>query len=160
MSNDAIKAREEKKSVLLSERPHLIRLVNTETQDIFTEHQPQEIRMRFMMFVTSSSQEPPTPELLEAMGKLIERELKAGRLIETNGLMPIHMATQVTLENGEILVTDGPFAESKEVIGGYAVLELPNNKEAVASAVEFMELHKKHAPGWEGRCEVRQIASE
>ncbi len=116
--------------------------------------------MRYMMFITSSSQEPPTPELMEAIGKLAEREFKAGRLIETNGLMPISMATHVRLEKGEILVTDGPFAESKEVVGGYAVFEFANHKEAVASAIEFMELHKKHTRGWEGRCEVRQIASE
>lgn len=113
-----------------------------------------------MMFVTSSTQGPPPQALMEAIGQLAEREFKAGRLIETNGLMPIQMATQVSLEKGELHVIDGPFTESKEVIGGYAVFEFKSNEEAVASAVEFMELHRQFAPGWEGRCEVRQIAAE
>jgi hypothetical protein len=51
-----------------------------------------------------------------------------------------------------------PFAEAKEVIGGYAILELRNKAEAVASAVEFMQLHKDLMPGWEGTCEVRDLA--
>ena len=52
---------------------------------------------------------------------------------------------------------DGPFTETKEVVGGYAVMEFNSREAAVQSAVEFMELHKKHWPGWEGETEVRQI---
>ena len=113
--------------------------------------------MRYLSFVITNSQTPPTPELMDAMGKLIERETKAGRLIDTGGLMP--MATRVTLKHGELGVTDGPFAETKEVIGGYALFEFATHEEAVASAVEFMKLHRQFCPGWEGTCEVRQIAS-
>lgn len=114
--------------------------------------------MRYMSFVISGSQTPPTPELMEAMGKLAEREIKAGRLIDMGGLMPIEMAARVTLRNGDLGVMDGPFTESKEVIGGYAVFEFASREEAVASAVEFMNLHKQFCPGWEGTCEVRQLA--
>ena len=114
--------------------------------------------MRYMSIVISGSQTPPTPELMEAIGKLAEREIKAGRLIDMGGLMPIDMAARVTLRNGEIGVTDGPFTESKEVIGGYAVFEFASREEAVASAVEFMNLHKQFCSGWEGTCEVRQLA--
>ena len=53
---------------------------------------------------------------------------------------------------------DGPFVEAKEVIGGYAIMEFRNKEEALASAVEFMQLHRQHMPGWEGTCEVRAMA--
>ncbi|MBB6096249.1 hypothetical protein HNQ60_005171 [Povalibacter uvarum] len=113
--------------------------------------------MRYLSFVISNSDVPPTPELMDAMGKLIEREIKAGRLIDTGGLLPA--ATRVTLKQGELGVTDGPFAETKEVIGGYAMFEFANRDEAIASAIEFMTLHKQFLPSWEGTCEVREVAS-
>ena len=112
--------------------------------------------MRYFSFVISNSQVPPTQELMDAMGKLIERETKSGRLIDAGGLMP--SATRVTLTKGELGVTDGPFVETKEVIGGYALFEFATHEDAIASAVEFMSLHKQFCPGWEGTCEVRQIA--
>jgi hypothetical protein len=56
-----------------------------------------------------------------------------------------------------VVVTDGPFTETNEVVGGYAQFELKSKEEAVRSAVRFMELHKKHWPGWEGETEVRQM---
>jgi hypothetical protein len=116
--------------------------------------------MRYMSFVISNSDVPPTQELMEAMGKLAEREIKAGRLLDMGGLMPIDAATRVTLKKGKLGVTDGPFTEAKEVVGGYAVFEFATKKDAVAAAVEFMDLHKQFCPGWEGICEVREIVSE
>ena len=113
--------------------------------------------MRYMSFVISKTDTPPTQELMDAIGKLAEREIKAGRLIDMGGLMPT--ATRVTLRQGELGITDGPFTESNEVIGGYAVFEFATREEAVASAVEFMSLHKQFCPGWEGICEVRQLAA-
>jgi hypothetical protein len=56
-----------------------------------------------------------------------------------------------------VTVTDGPFGETKEVVGGYAQFELKSKEEAIESAVRFMELHKKHWPDWEGETEVRQM---
>ena len=114
--------------------------------------------MRFMSFVSSAQQCMPTPELMEAMGKLADREIKAGRMIDTGGLMPLSTGVQVRIKDGELSVIDGPFVEAKEVIGGYAIFELRNKEEALASAVEFMQLHKQHMPGWEGTCEVRAMA--
>jgi len=114
--------------------------------------------MRFMSFVTSAHSGPPTPELLEAMHKLANRELKAGRMIDSGGLMPLAMGARVSVVDGKVSVLDGPFVEAKEVIGGYAIFEFQNKEEAVASAVEFMQLHKDHMPGWEGMCEVRAFA--
>ena len=62
------------------------------------------------------------------------------------------------ITDGKLSDVDGPFVEAKEVIGGYAIFELPGKEEAVASAVEFMQLHKDFMPGWEGTCEVRTFA--
>jgi hypothetical protein len=114
--------------------------------------------MRYMFIVTSDHHGAPTPALLEAMGKLTEREMKAGRMIDNAGLMPLAMGARVSVSAGKLRVLDGPFAEAKEVIGGYAILELRSRDEAVASAVEFMQLHKDLMPGWEGTCELRELA--
>ena len=117
--------------------------------------------MRFMFIVTSPQPDQgPTPALLEAMGKLADREIKAGRMLDTGGLMPIAMAgAQVKITNSKLGVIDGPFFETKELIGGYAIFELRDMEEAVAAAKEFMQLHLEHMPGWEGTCEVRVLAT-
>jgi hypothetical protein len=114
--------------------------------------------MRFMYIVTSAHPAVPTPALMEAMGKLADREIKAGRMIDSGGLMPVAMGAQVRITDGELSVVDGPFVETKEMIGGYAIFELRDKEEAIAAAVEFMQLHKTHMPGWEGTCEVRSFA--
>jgi len=114
--------------------------------------------MRFMSFVSSAHSGPPTPELLEAMHKLAEREIKAGRMIDSGGLMPLSTGARVNITDGRVSVLDGPFVEAKEVIGGYAIFEFQNKEEALASAVEFMQLHCDLMPGWEGTCEVRAFA--
>ena len=92
------------------------------------------------------------------MHKLADREIKAGRMLDNGGLMPLAAGAQVRITDGRLSVLDGPFVEAKEVIGGYAIFELQNKEEAVASAVEFMQLHKDFMPGWEGTCEVRAFA--
>src|SRR4051812_13372947 len=117
--------------------------------------------MRFMYIVTSPKPaQGPTPALMEAMGKLAEREIKAGRMIDSGGLLPIAVAgARVNITNGKIGVVDGPFVETKELIGGYAIFELRDMEEAIASAREFMQLHVDHMPGWEGSCEVRVMAT-
>jgi hypothetical protein len=96
---------------------------------------------------------------MEAMGKLADREIKAGRMLDTGGLMPVSMGAQVKITDGKLSVIDGPFVETKEMIGGYAIFELRDKQEAVASAKEFMQLHLDHMPGWEGTCEVRLFAT-
>ena len=117
--------------------------------------------MRFMYIVTSPQPDKgPTPALMEAMGKLADREIKAGRMLDTGGLLPIAMSgAQVKITDGKLGVVDGPFVESKELIGGYAIFELRDMAEAVAAAREFMQLHLEHMPGWEGTCEVRVLAT-
>jgi hypothetical protein len=116
--------------------------------------------MRIMYIVTSSQpMKGPTPVLMEAMGKLADREIKAGRMLDTGGLLPVSMGAQVKIMDGKLSVVDGPFVETKEMIGGYAIFELRDKQEAVAAAKEFMQLHLDHMPGWEGTCEVRTFAT-
>ena len=116
--------------------------------------------MRFMYIVTSPQpNRGPTPALMEAMHKLADREIKAGRMIDSGGLMPVATGAQVKIAGGKLSVVDGPFVEAKELIGGYAIFELRDKEEAVAAAVEFMQLHKEHMPGWEGTCEVRAFVT-
>jgi hypothetical protein len=116
--------------------------------------------MRFMYIVTSPQpNRGPTPALMEAMHKLADREIKAGRMIDSGGLMPVATGARVNIADGKLSVVDGPFVEAKELIGGYAIFELRDKEEAVAAAVEFMQLHKEHMPGWEGTCEVRAFAT-
>ena len=115
--------------------------------------------MRFMYIVTSPHPGPPTPELLEAMHKLADREIKAGRMLDNGGLMPLVTGAQVRIADGKLSVVDGPFVEAKEVIGGYAIFELRDKDEALAMAKEFMQLHLDHMPGWEGTCELRAFAT-
>jgi len=117
--------------------------------------------MRFMSIVTSPQpMKAPTPALMEAMGKLAEREIKAGRMIDMGGLTPLQDGARVSIEGGKLRVTDGPFVEAKEVIGGYAIFEFRDNAEALAMAKEFMQLHLDHMPGWEGTCELRPMAGQ
>jgi hypothetical protein len=121
---------------------------------------PREFFMRFMYIITSS--EPmaaPTPALLGAMQKISEREIKAGRMIDSGGLMPLATGARVRIADGDLSVIDGPFVEAKEVIGGYAIFELRDKEEAMAMVKEFMQLHLDHMPGWQGTCELRAFAA-
>jgi len=111
-----------------------------------------------MMLVKSAENSgPPPKELMDAIGKLGEEAVKSGAMLLTGGLAPTAMSTRVRLSRGEITATDGPFTESKEVVGGFAVFEFKSKKDAIESALGFMELHKQYWPGWEGETEVRQI---
>jgi hypothetical protein len=80
-------------------------------------------------------------------------------MLDSGGLTPLATGAQVRITDGQLSVIDGPFVEAKEVIGGYAIFELRNKEEALAAAVEFMQLHKDFMPGWEGTCECRAFAA-
>jgi hypothetical protein len=116
--------------------------------------------MKYLTFIRSSEsyrESPPPPALMEAMGKLIERSLKDGTLVDTGGLLPSKDGVRIRLEGGKVTATDGPFSESKEVIGGWAILNADSKAEAIRLATEFMELHRQYWPGFEGESEVRPI---
>ncbi len=114
--------------------------------------------MKFMMIVKSAERSgPPPQELMEAIGKLSEEAAKAGTMLGSGGLGPTALGARVRLSGGKVTVTDGPFTEAKEIVGGYAQFELNSKQEAIDGAIKFMELHKKHWPGWEGETEIRQM---
>ena len=119
--------------------------------------------MKFMMLVTGDKDyeagKPPNPELMSAVAELAEKQAKAGRMVDSGGLLPSSQGARVRVSGGKLTVKDGPFAEAKEVIGGYAVLEYDTMDEAVAGAREFMQLHARIlGPSYEGTCEVRPMA--
>jgi len=114
--------------------------------------------MRFMMMVKhGENQGAPPKELMEAIAKLSQQDTNEGKLISSGGLAPTAMSSKVRLAGGSLAVIDGPFTETKEVVGGYAVMEFSSKEAAIQSALHFMELHKKHWPGWEGETEIRQM---
>ena len=114
--------------------------------------------MRFLMLVKHGENPgPPPKEFLDAMARLGEEAAKSGTMIQSGGLSPIAKSTRVRLSRGQVTAIDGPFAESKEVVGGFAMFELKSKEEALEGALHFMELHKKYWPGWEGETEIRQV---
>ncbi|HVJ68761.1 MAG TPA: YciI family protein [Caulifigura sp.] len=114
--------------------------------------------MQFMMLVKSAeSAGPPPQSLMDAIAAMAEEAVEAGRMIMSGGLAPTGMSSRVRLSQGELITTDGPFAEAKEVVGGFAMFQFASKEEAVQSAVSFMELHRQHWPGWEGETEIRQM---
>ncbi|MEV7088978.1 YciI family protein [Streptomyces sp. NPDC093085] len=97
----------------------------------------------------------PSIELQQRMGALLEEITKAGVMLDTAGLTPTSDGVRVRQDkSGKITVTDGPFTESKEVIGGYAVLQAKDKTEAVEWARRFVEVHEGE---FDITCEVRQI---
>jgi len=116
--------------------------------------------MKYLTFIRhpeSHRESGPPPALMEAMGKFVEKSLKNGTLVDTGGLLPSKDGVRVRLSKGKITVSDGPFSEAKEVIGGWAILKTNSKAEAVRIATEFMELHRKYWPGFEGESELRPM---
>ena len=114
--------------------------------------------MRFMVVVKSAENAGPPPQaLMAALANLGAEAMRAGVMVETGGLLPSAMGARVRLSKGNLTVTDGPFLESKELIGGYAVYKVKSKNEAIEWTSRFMQLHKEHWPGWEGESEIRQI---
>ena len=90
--------------------------------------------MRYMFIVKSSQNAAPTPALMEAMHKMAQRDIQAGRMLDDGGLMPLAMGCQVSIEKGELKVIDGPFIEAKEMVGGYAIFaDLRGPQQVLAS---------------------------
>jgi len=119
--------------------------------------------MKYLSFIRSSESfrnQTPPPALMEAMGKFVEKSFREGTVVDTGGLAPSKDGFRVRIEDGRLTVKDGPFSESKEIIGGWAVLKTETREQALRIATEFMELHRKYWPGFEGESEVRPIEFE
>ncbi len=116
--------------------------------------------MKYLAFVRhpeSIRQSPPPAGFMEVMGQFVQRCRKDGSLVDTGGLLPSNDGARIRVSSGNLNVTDGPFSESKEVIGGWAILQGASKADVMRVATEFMELHRKHWPGFEGEAEVRAM---
>jgi len=114
--------------------------------------------MRYMVFVRMREDVGDAPEALHAaMGKEMSEAFAAGSMIDAGGLAPTTQSTQIELRAGDVITTNGPWAEAKEVAGGYAIIEARSPEEAVESARRVIEIHKEHWPGWEGSVEIREV---
>ncbi len=115
--------------------------------------------MRYM-FLTSGAELGliPPQAMIDAIEAQTEQEMAAGRMIARGGLMPTAMGSaRLESRRGKLKLTDGPFAETKEVLGGFAIFEFTTREEALTSLQSFMELHRQHWPEWEGFCEMRPM---
>ena len=116
--------------------------------------------MRFMCMIKFDEAMPwgPAPEsLYQAMGEFGQEGFRDGTLVEQGGLGASAQGAIVSLANGAITAVDGPFAEAKELIGGYAVIDVRSRAEAVELARRLLQIHQDNWPGWEGSCEIRPI---
>ncbi len=118
--------------------------------------------MKYLMMIKhlESSRNEAIPQALnDAMGEFVGESMKKGILKDTAGLKPTSEGFRIRSSNKKLKVTDGPFAEGKEVIGGYALVEVGSREEAMKVAQDFMELHRLHWPTFECECEVRPLDS-
>ena len=108
--------------------------------------------MRFLsIYKTAETGVPPTPEHMKTMQRLVEEGMKAGWLLATEGCLPSAFGARVRSSDGNLIVTDGPFVETKEVIAGFAVLEASSKEEAIRLTRDFLKI------AGDGECELRQI---
>ena len=108
--------------------------------------------MKFLsVYKTAERHAPPSQEEMARMGKLIEEGMKSGYLLAVEGCLPTALGARVRLSNSQVTVTDGPFTESKEVIGGLAILQANSRAEAIEYARQFL------AVAGDGECELRQL---
>jgi hypothetical protein len=108
--------------------------------------------MRFLsIYKTVERGVPPSQEEIAKMGQLVEDGMKAGFLLATEGCLPSALGARVRISSGKLSVTDGPFTEAKELVGGFAILQAKSKEEAIELAKNFLQ-----AAG-DGECELRQL---
>ena len=108
--------------------------------------------MRFLsIYKAAETNVPPTPDYMARMEKLIKDMTRTGNLVATEGCLPSALGARVRLSSGKVSVTDGPFVETKEVVGGFAILEATSKEHAIELARTFLAI------AGEGECEIRQI---
>src|SRR5262249_30465649 len=114
-----------------------------------------ERHMKFLsIYKTAERGVPPTQEEMAVMGKLIEDGMKAGWLLATEGCLPSALGARVRRSGNQLTVTDGPFSESKELVGGFAILQAKSKEEAIELARQFLKV------AGDGECELRQLYEE
>ncbi len=115
--------------------------------------------MKFLSMIrlNEKTAHPPSERLMTEMGKLMEEMFREGKLVRTAGLRPTSEGMRVRWNRGALSTTEGPFTETKEVIGGFAVLEAKSMDEAIALTKRFLAIHGDE---WNIECEVRALAGE
>lgn len=116
--------------------------------------------MKYMMMVvhTEAHRELQVPPgLYEAMGAFVEENMKNGYLKDTGGLKPSKEGFRIRQSGRKLKTMDGPFTEAKELVGGYAIIEVPTAAAARELADRFMQIHLEYWPDFEGECQVREI---
>jgi hypothetical protein len=118
--------------------------------------------MRFMMIVKATKDSEAgtsfSPELMAAIAKMADEARQRGELIDAGGLLPSSHGTRIRVSGGKTSVIDGPFAETKELVGGYAIFNLESKEEAIESGRRFMQVHADIlGPSYEGELEIRPL---
>jgi hypothetical protein len=110
-----------------------------------------------MFLVTQTKGGQPPQALMDAMEEARKQAVSDGGMISTGGLAPAEQSARATLVGGTLTVKDGPFAEAKELVGGYAIMEHPTREAAVEAGRWLMDMHQKYWPEWEGSVDVRPM---
>jgi|tagenome__1003787_1003787.scaffolds.fasta_scaffold18530644_1 hypothetical protein len=118
--------------------------------------------MRFMMIVKATKEsetgKPFNPALMAAIQKSSQELMKSGVMIATGGLQPSSKGARIRVSGQKLFVMDGPFAETKELIGGFAILEAKSREEAIELGRAFMQIHADTlGPSYEGEIEIRPM---
>lgn len=114
--------------------------------------------MRYMVIVKMREDVGPAPEALQqAMSQEMAQAFESGVMVDAGGLAPSALGTELRVHGGQLSATDGPFAEAKEVVGGYSIVQAESLEQAAALARRVAELHQQHWPDWAGAIEVRPI---
>jgi hypothetical protein len=115
--------------------------------------------MRYLCFVKMAETEADPPAaLMEAMGQHVGEGFASGMLLDAGGLYGVADAIEYRVSGGTVTVTDGPYAEAKEVIGGWAIIKVDSEEQARAEGQKMADLHVRHWPTWEGAVELRRIS--
>ncbi|MGA8248977.1 MAG: YciI family protein [Nocardioides sp.] len=115
--------------------------------------------MRYLCFVKMEEAEADPPAaLMEAMGGHAGQGFASGKLVDAGGLYGVADAIEYRVSGGRLSVTDGPYAEAEEVIGGWAIIKVDSEDEARTEGQQMADLHLEHWPTWEGAIELRRIS--
>ena len=117
--------------------------------------------MRFMSIVKGPETGPPSQKLMDAIGQLAQEMLQKGVMLDMGGLLPSASGARIRLAGGKLTVTDGPFTEAKEVVGGDAILKAASKGKAIEQGRRFMQLHADIlGPDHQMELEIRQMFDE
>jgi hypothetical protein len=119
--------------------------------------------MRFMMIVKANKESeaglPPNPELMAAVAKMSQEAAQRGTMVSAGGLLPSSQGTRIHVSGGKTSVIDGPFAETKELVGGFAIFDLQSKEEAIQAGTRFVQVHADIlGSSYEGELEIRPMS--